>query len=162
MWEMDSSHRGIWQAGCKFQANQIASKELSPLPPERRAIPRWLQSTIKDMCDAPFKDAQQRVIRFDYPDQLVFTAYEAGQGMTPQIDKEYLFGPVTGIISLMSDVPMKFTHKHGKKPPITLLIEKRSLLVLSGESRFDWRHGIEEQEQYYVDNERTAYTRGNR
>jgi alkylated DNA repair dioxygenase AlkB len=74
------------------------------------------------------------------PNQLVANAYPPGAGVFDHVDQA-VFGDVVVSVSLGSTCAMQFTRvdpeaTHG------LLLAPRSLLVLSGEARWDWKHGI--------------------
>ncbi len=73
-------------------------------------------------------------------DQMLVNEYLPGQGISPHTDYAP-FGRTVVSVSLLSPCVMDFHH-----PPTgrraRLLLEPRSLLVLSDEARFDWEHGI--------------------
>jgi alkylated DNA repair dioxygenase AlkB len=74
------------------------------------------------------------------PNQLVANEYQPGQGIFDHIDQD-VFGDVVVSISLGSSAAMRFTRADADAPQ-ELLLEPRSLLVLSGEVRWHWKHGI--------------------
>jgi alkylated DNA repair dioxygenase AlkB len=97
------------------------------------AIPDWLM----DYC--------QKLHLVSYflklPDQVIINEYEAGQGIASHVDCVPCFEEIIGSISLGSPVVMDFTHsKTNEKIPI--LLEPRSLFLLSGDARYVWKHGI--------------------
>lgn len=74
-------------------------------------------------------------------DQLIVNEYLPGQGIASHIDCEPCFGGVVCSLSLGSACTMVFTHAtNGRQEQIRLA--SRSLLVLSGEARYEWRHAI--------------------
>lgn len=75
------------------------------------------------------------------PDQLIVNEYLPGQGIGPHIDCTICFGPVVASLSLISSALMVFVHAT-TKTKLELLLEPRSLLLLTGEARYDWKHGI--------------------
>lgn len=75
------------------------------------------------------------------PNQIIVNEYEIGQGITWHIDSEKSFDDNIFIISLLSDCVMKLEHKKSKKQ-LEVLLKKNSLLCLTKESRYDWRHTI--------------------
>ncbi len=83
---------------------------------------------------------QERIFA-EKPDQLIINAYEAGQGIAAHVDCEPCFTDTVVSISLGSGCIMDFTHV-GTKEKKSLLLEARSAVVLQGESRYDWQHGI--------------------
>jgi alkylated DNA repair dioxygenase AlkB len=75
------------------------------------------------------------------PDQVIVNEYQSGQGIGAHVDCEPCFGGVILSISLLSPVVMDFRHRQTKRH-IEIVLSPRSLLIMSGESRYDWTHGI--------------------
>ncbi len=102
-----------------------ASERTSP-------IPAWAQFLL----DRMFKDGIS-----DRPfDQMLVNEYLPGQGISMHRDYDPFDRTVVSL-SLLSDCVMDFeTTKHNSRESI--LLERRSLLVLSDEARYDWQHGI--------------------
>lgn len=75
------------------------------------------------------------------PDQLIINEYLPGQGITPHIDCEPCFDDTIVSISLGSPCVMDFTNKETFEK-IPVLLAPRSMVVLKGESRYNWMHGI--------------------
>lgn len=73
------------------------------------------------------------------PDQLIINEYFQGQGIAAHIDCEPCFEDTIASVSLGSDVVMDFSKGKEKIP---FILNQRSLVVLKGESRYDWKHGI--------------------
>jgi alkylated DNA repair dioxygenase AlkB len=74
------------------------------------------------------------------PNQLVANEYQAGIGIFDHIDQA-VFGDVVIAVSLGSTCAMRFTSADPEASE-ELFIEPQSLLVLSGEARWHWKHGI--------------------
>ena len=74
----------------------------------------------------------------DVPNQLVVNDYAPGKGIFDHIDQE-VFGDVVISVSLGSTCVMHFLRDDEREE---LLLEPRSALVLAGEARTLWRHGI--------------------
>ncbi|XP_077154522.1 tRNA (carboxymethyluridine(34)-5-O)-methyltransferase ALKBH8 isoform X4 [Ranitomeya variabilis] len=74
------------------------------------------------------------------PDQLTINQYEPGQGIPPHIDTHSAFEDEITSLSLGSEIVMDFRHPDGTSVPV--MVPQRSLLVMSGESRSLWTHGI--------------------
>ncbi|BAN00532.1 alpha-ketoglutarate-dependent dioxygenase AlkB [Ilumatobacter coccineus] len=72
-------------------------------------------------------------------DQAIINEYEPGQGIAPHVDCEPCFGPVIAMLGLGSDAQMDFG-RHGETLP--LLFQRRGLLVVEGDARHHWTHGI--------------------
>jgi alkylated DNA repair dioxygenase AlkB len=73
-------------------------------------------------------------------DNMLVNEYLPGQGIA--LHRDYSpFGRTVVSLSLFSPCVMDFRHeKSGRKE--SLLLEPRSLLVLSDEARYEWQHGI--------------------
>ena len=78
--------------------------------------------------------------RMATPDQLIINEYEPGQGIAAHTDCGPCFGPTVYMISLLSDIQMDFSR--GPTERTEQGLERRSLLVLAGPARLQWRHGI--------------------
>ena len=77
------------------------------------------------------------------PDQIIVNEYLPGQGIAPHIDQPKAFGPVVAAVSLGAPVLMEFTRKMaGERQRHSVWLAADSLLVLTGEARYRWRHGI--------------------
>ncbi|XP_075222336.1 tRNA (carboxymethyluridine(34)-5-O)-methyltransferase ALKBH8 isoform X3 [Lycorma delicatula] len=61
-------------------------------------------------------------------------------GIPSHVDTHSPFESPIISLSLGSDVIMDFKHRDGRKVPV--LLPRRSLLIMDGESRYDWSHGI--------------------
>jgi alkylated DNA repair dioxygenase AlkB len=73
-------------------------------------------------------------------DQMLVNEYVPGQGISSHRDYAP-FGRTVVSLSLLSHCVMDFRHRQtGRKE--SLLLEPRSLLVLSDEARYEWEHGI--------------------
>lgn len=75
------------------------------------------------------------------PDQVIINEYLPGQGIASHIDCEPCFGETVISLSLGSVCVMNFTHARTKQH-VPLLMERGSLVVMEGEARHDWKHGI--------------------
>lgn len=75
------------------------------------------------------------------PDQVIVNEYLPGQGISSHVDCVPCFGPVLCSLSLGSHCMMDLECvENGEN--LSLLLEPRSLLVLSGDARYKWRHAI--------------------
>lgn len=75
-----------------------------------------------------------------YPDQLTVNQYQPGQGIPSHIDTGPAFEDGIMSLSLGSQVLMDFHHPDGTQ--MSVLLPPRSLLIMTGESRYVWSHGI--------------------
>jgi len=96
-------------------------------------LPLWAMEIASDLQTKQF---------FPYiPDQLIVNEYLPGQGIAPHIDCEPCFEDTVVSISLGAHCVMDFTHQIDQQK-IPILLEPRSMVVLQGESRYHWTHGI--------------------
>ena len=72
-------------------------------------------------------------------DQVIINEYEPGQGISNHIDCVPCFEDVIVSVSLLSSCVMQFS-KDSEKHEI--ILNPRSILLLSGEARYFWKHGI--------------------
>jgi alkylated DNA repair dioxygenase AlkB len=77
----------------------------------------------------------------ELPDQVIVNKYEPGQGIKDHVDCEPCFTDTIASLSLGSKCVMNFTEKSTKRV-IPVLLEPRSLVVMTGPARYEWTHGI--------------------
>ncbi|XP_053668332.1 alkylated DNA repair protein alkB homolog 8 [Anopheles marshallii] len=80
-------------------------------------------------------------LRWHFPDQLTVNQYEPGQGIPPHVDTHSAFDDPILSLSLGSDIVMEFKQPSSGKQ-VCVDLPSRSLLIMAGESRYDWTHGI--------------------
>lgn len=73
-------------------------------------------------------------------DQMLVNEYLPGQGISPHRDYAP-FGRTVVSLSLLSPCVMDFRYPPSGRAEF-LLLERRSLLVLADQARYDWEHGI--------------------
>jgi alkylated DNA repair dioxygenase AlkB len=96
-------------------------------------LPDWLQQlAIRLFEDGIFQQV---------PDQVIVNEYLPGQGIAAHVDCEPCFGPVIASLSLGAPVPMVFGNRRTREV-VEVDLPPRSLLVLSGEGRYEWTHSI--------------------
>ncbi|MDE3016594.1 MAG: alpha-ketoglutarate-dependent dioxygenase AlkB [Pseudomonadota bacterium] len=96
-------------------------------------LPEWLVPYCDRLrADGHFPQA---------PDQVIVNEYQPGQGIAPHIDCVPCFTDTIASLSLGSTCVMEFTHT-GTQQKIPVLLEPRSLVVLSGDARYRWQHAI--------------------
>lgn len=76
------------------------------------------------------------------PDQIIVNEYLPGQGIANHIDCEPCFNNTIISLSLLSPCIMDIINKDIPKDQIQVLLEPRSLVVLSDDARYKWTHGI--------------------
>jgi alkylated DNA repair dioxygenase AlkB len=95
-------------------------------------IPGWCEFVITRLLESGMMTQR--------PDQMIVNEYEPGQGIAGHIDHTQLFGGEIVSVSLGSTVVMDFTRHANERMGVVL--PARSAILLTGESRYVWRHGI--------------------
>jgi alkylated DNA repair protein alkB family protein 8 len=72
-------------------------------------------------------------------DQLTINDYFPGNGIPAHCDQHSPFEEVIAVVSLLSDVVIAFSREAQR---VNVLLPRRSLLLLTGEARYGWRHEI--------------------
>lgn len=127
-WLTDLKRR-VQHYGWKYDYTARRVDEAMRLGP----LPEWLEGLCCRLQQTEYFPKR--------PDQVIINEYLPGQGIAPHIDCVPCFGETIASLSLNSPCVMEFIHAEtGGK--ITRLLESRSLLVLSGEARYRWKHGI--------------------
>ncbi|MBS0235755.1 MAG: alpha-ketoglutarate-dependent dioxygenase AlkB [Proteobacteria bacterium] len=93
-------------------------------------LPLWLADLAADL--------RHRSIFPVDPDQVIINEYLPGQGIALHVDHVDYFTDVVCSLSLGSACVMDFNHDTTH----SLLLDPRSLLILKGEARYLWKHGI--------------------
>lgn len=97
------------------------------------SLPKWLSTLCEKL--------QQMQYFPEAPNQVIVNEYEPGQGISAHIDCLPCFSDTIASLSLGSSCIMGFTHsKTGEKQ--SQFLEPCSLLVLSGDARYQWQHAI--------------------
>ncbi|KAM9319811.1 tRNA (carboxymethyluridine(34)-5-O)-methyltransferase ALKBH8 [Gastrophryne carolinensis] len=122
-------HRRVKHYGYEFRYDNNNIDKEKPLP---GGLPASC-NVVLDRC------IQQGLIRH-HPDQLTVNQYEPGQGIPPHIDTHSAFEDEILSLSLGAEIVMDFKHPNGSCVPV--MVPRRSLLVMGGESRYLWTHGI--------------------
>lgn len=113
--------RRVQHYGYKYDYKARAVTDESYLGP----LPEWIKPVAQKL---PFK-----------PDQAIVNEYLPGQGISAHVDCVPCFDNTIASLSLGSGAIMQFT-KDGEKQE--LYLKPRSLIVLSGEARYEWTHAI--------------------
>ncbi|XP_019571264.2 tRNA (carboxymethyluridine(34)-5-O)-methyltransferase ALKBH8 isoform X2 [Rhinolophus sinicus] len=122
-------HRRVKHFGYEFHYENNNVDKDKPLP-----------GGLPDICDSILeKWLKEGFIRYK-PDQLTVNQYEPGHGIPAHIDTHSAFEDEIVSLSLGSEIVMDFKHPDGVTVPV--LLPRRSLLVMTGESRYLWTHGI--------------------
>ncbi|XP_044142012.1 alkylated DNA repair protein alkB homolog 8 [Bufo gargarizans] len=134
-WETDNSnqkslkHRRVKHYGYEFRYDNNNVDKDKPLP-----------GGLPEFCNVLLERCLHQKLIKNMPDQLTINQYEPGQGIPPHIDTHSAFEDEIVSLSLGSEIVMDFRHPDGTNVPV--MVPQRSLLVMSGESRYLWTHGI--------------------
>lgn len=136
-WETDWRRR-IQQYGLGYASGQ--GKQATWI----RDLPDWLIPLAQRVGqDAGFAR---------FPENSVINEYIPPLGIGPHRDYSS-FGPTVACVSLGSDIVVDFSHpERGLRVPVS--VPARSLWVITGEARSEWRHGIASRLADTVDGER--------
>lgn len=77
----------------------------------------------------------------EIPDQVIVNEYTPGQGITPHIDCKPCFAETIASLSVGAACLMAFANKTLGQS-YSVILERRSLLVMSGIARYEWTHSI--------------------
>ncbi|CAJ0939922.1 unnamed protein product, partial [Mesorhabditis belari] len=120
-------HRSVLHFGHEFDYSSNTSfKKCEPIPKE-----------IDDLIKA----VQRYGVTIE-PDQITINIYEPGQGIPPHYDTHSAFEDPVISLSLLSDVVMEFKDGANSARTAGVLLPRRSLSLIQGESRYRWKHGI--------------------
>ena len=110
---------------------------IGPLPP-------WLQDIAKRLCD--------ETGLFDrVPDQAIVNEYKLGQGIAMHADRQ-CFGPTVATISLSDAWRMDFRPVGGAAGSrVEHLLEVGSAVLMTGDARWRWLHGIAKRQRERTD-----------
>ncbi|KAJ1308680.1 hypothetical protein OPQ81_004372 [Rhizoctonia solani] len=82
--------------------------------------------------------------------QVILNQYNPGEGIKPHIDLPNRFADGIIIVSLANGIVMDFAHE-AKKQAVSVWLPPRSIVIMEGEARWEWTHGIAYRESDIVD-----------
>jgi alkylated DNA repair protein alkB family protein 8 len=100
---------------------------------QTKQLPKWSLELVNK-----FTDHQKLVKEMN---QLTINEYQSKTGISGHVDTHSVFDENIIIISLRSDVTIKFVNSITKEV-VNLWVPRRSGLIMSGESRYLWTHRI--------------------
>ncbi|XP_029417751.1 alkylated DNA repair protein alkB homolog 8 isoform X2 [Nannospalax galili] len=122
-------HRRVKHFGYEFHYESNNVDKEKPLP---GGLPDFCNSILEKWLKAGYIQHK--------PDQLTVNQYEPGHGIPAHIDTHSAFEDEIVSLSLGSEIVMDFKHPEGIT--VQIMLPRRSLLVMTGESRYLWTHGI--------------------
>ncbi|KAJ8410812.1 hypothetical protein AAFF_G00187690 [Aldrovandia affinis] len=122
-------HRRVKHYGYEFRYDNNNVDKDKPLP---GGLPQFCDTVLERCLRENHIDATL--------DQLTINQYEPGQGIPPHVDTHSAFEDTILSLSLGAQTVMDFRHPDGHS--VAVVLPRRSLLVMKGESRYLWTHGI--------------------
>ena len=120
--------RRVQHYGARYDYELSQVSEIGSAPP----IPPVLKSIGERLFLENFFDRS--------PEQVIVNEYLSGQGIASHVDRKS-FGPAVATISLLESWPMTFRKINGTKK-LEVLLEAKSLAIMTMESRNEWAHEI--------------------
>jgi alkylated DNA repair dioxygenase AlkB len=96
-------------------------------------LPIWINTIADKLIHSAYIN--------ELPNQAIINEYEQGQGITPHIDCKTCFSDTIISLSLSSACIMDF-YSITSDIKQSLLLQPRSLVILQGDARYQWKHGI--------------------
>ncbi|NGN42120.1 alpha-ketoglutarate-dependent dioxygenase AlkB [Mesorhizobium sp. CGMCC 1.15528] len=135
---IDCLDRGEWSSELKrrvqhfgyrydYRARMVTDDAYLGKPPE------WLRSLSERLTELNAYN--------DVPDQIIANEYVPGQGISAHVDCVPCFSERIASLSLLSSCEMIFRNVKSRET-ISLMLEPRSLLIMSGAARYEWTHEI--------------------
>ena len=109
------------------------------LPPSEQLEPVLMPPTATSTCSSTSSAGCYSPIPSE---QATVNEYARGQGIAAHVDNHAAFQDGLVSLSLGSGVVMDFSQPGGGGATHAVYLPRRSLLVLRGEARFEWLHGI--------------------
>ncbi|XP_037122815.1 alkylated DNA repair protein alkB homolog 8 [Syngnathus acus] len=122
-------HRRVKHFGYEFRYDNNNVDKDKPLPV---GLPQECQPVLDRIMENGYTKFM--------PDQLTVNQYESGQGIPPHVDTHSAFEDTILSLSLGAKTVMEFRHPDNRV--VSVFLPARSLLVMQGESRYLWTHGI--------------------
>ncbi len=113
-----------------FIYNYKSKDAVKPAEP----IPEWCLFIIDRLID--------RGLLKNRPDQMIVNEYKPGQGIAAHVDNVKYFEDGIVSISLNASYGMELSTNRAPIERKELLLARCSALILHGQARYEWRHGI--------------------
>jgi alkylated DNA repair dioxygenase AlkB len=134
-WRADIARR-VQQHGLRYSGRQRDVPQVV-----EGGLPPWLDPVLDRL------EAERALVR--RAEQVNVNEYLPGQGIAAHVDVAH-FGPSVAVVSLGAPTVMVFEHPtSGGRCEVHL--QPRSLVVLAGESRSEWRHSIPKRKNDRID-----------
>lgn len=127
----NKNSRKVIQFGYSYSYDRTGIKKIQD-------VPKYLSELVdKDRINKYLVD--DVFFKQNNMEQLIINKYTHGQGIFDHIDHIKYFGSVIICITIGSGVIINFKNDNIKKK---IYVEPKSLYIMSGESRYIWKHGI--------------------
>lgn len=110
-------------------------------------IPDWGHKICQTLIE-------QKIVE-DSPNQIIVNEYKSGQGIGKHVDS-HIFKETIISLSLSSACEFVFHNLKNRADIISIYLKPRTLLIMKGESRYDWLHEISAVKYDIVDGDRIA------
>ena len=100
---------------------------------------------VLDLNEDDLKSDRQYFLQHGLFDQLTLNDYSPGQGIPPHVDTHSPFEEIFASLSLKSGVTMHFKRAPDDNDVVVtkdLYLLPRSLVIFTGEVRYNWLHSI--------------------
>ncbi|KAJ6617883.1 Alkylated DNA repair protein alkB like 8 [Pseudolycoriella hygida] len=126
-------HRHVFHYGYEFKYDINNVDATRPL----------LEKPIPDECNElwPRLKSKMPTLLFQIPNQVTVNKYEPGAGIPPHCDTHSAFQDPIFSLSLNAGIVMEF-RRLSDGSHVSVWLPRRSLLIMSKESRYGWTHGI--------------------
>lgn len=115
-------------------------------PPHPSSLPPYLlelQNSIRALIGTRLPpDELSTVLDQPLARQVILNLYPPGQGISPHIDLPHRYADGIIGVSLIGGTAMTFEHE-GKGLRYEVYLPERTMYVMTGEARWEWKHGIE-------------------
>ena len=137
--------RRVQQFGAHYDHRAAAVQAPDPAP-----WPTWCLELGQKVVDCGHLPTR--------PEQAIINEYLPGQGIASHIDHPEGFGPIVVSITLGSPVTMDLTHPH-REECWSQSLGVGSAIILSGEARYTWKHGISKRTYDMIDGHKVERSR---
>ena len=107
----------------------------------RQVDPAMRLGALPEWADVLARRLFERGVVPNLPDQLIVNEYVEKQGISKHVDAESSFADGIAMISLLESWEMLFREMAGRRK-VNQLLERRSVVVITGDARYRWTHEI--------------------
>lgn len=138
--------------------NDGQAPTLSSLPAHLRTLESQLSSLL-----VPHLPADIHRIIFEQPAlarQVILNLYPPGKGITSHIDLPHRYADGILGVSLIGSAAMTMSHANTEKGTFHVYLPAGSVYIFTGEARWEWAHGFQEQMADLVQDSDSGESRG--